>query len=204
MKLREYAEKLTAMTVRAQSPDDRVLGTFRGDDRIEVGFADHEAYYEYQEETALAHQISTLLNSMSQARADGSKALLREANGRDRDDDSHWNAKRRRFREERDGFLAEGKSHGGHVQISAIGLRNWTVSVSRGTFETMDEEQFLAEFDSAISEFWDDYAQELYLLKVEIYGNVGPKHTQVLAVAGQGRASKTSATMSVRKVRKSA
>lgn len=166
----EFARKLDEMTVRAKSPDGRVLGELRGGRQIEVGFADEEAYWEYGDEAELADQLTAVLSGLMSGRRQGREALVREATGREPGDGRHWNARRRRFRDERDLILARGVSHDRWAQVESVGLLDWKVSIAQGALEQLDGDSLCAEVQVAFAEMWEDHAEELYLLKQEVYG----------------------------------
>lgn len=166
-------KQLRAMKIKATSPDKRVLGTLQRRHQTELFFADEEAYDEYTDVNALAYQMQEVLRRLTSAYREGRQTVLSQVPGWQPEDQSHWDAKRRRFQSERDGIFAQGVSPGRFVQIEAIGLHDWTVVVLAAALSELNAEAFRFEANTALKALREDHAAELCLLKEEVYDNVG-------------------------------
>lgn len=167
------AERLDTLTVRGHSPDQRIHAQLSRRREIEFVFDDEDAYYEYETEAELARQLSALLNGVMAGYRDGRKAALEAATGRELSEGPHWDAQRRRFREERERILATGFAADRKLQIDAVGLRDWEVIISPGAAADWNHEQICSLLPVAFKNLLQDYRRELHALKEEVYGRVG-------------------------------
>lgn len=159
------ADKLDALTVRALSPDRQIQGELRQRTKIDISFAAEGSYYEYKSEQSIAAQLSAVLNALIIGRHEGFRAAVREVTDLTLDDHPHWDARRRRFREERDNAPLEGQSASGWLKVTSVGLRDAKATVAPGAFEELDASGFLAEVQSAIADLWKDQAMAMSYLR---------------------------------------
>ncbi|ADD44432.1 hypothetical protein [Stackebrandtia nassauensis] len=164
------ADTLDALSVRALSPDHRIQGQLHHRTKVDISFTSEDSYYEYKSEQAVAAQLSAVLNALIVGRNEGFCAAVREVTDLRLDDRPHWDARRRRFREERDGAPLEGQSAGGWLTVASVGLRDANATVKPGAFDELDASGFLIEVHSAIADLWKDQAMAMSYLRRTHFG----------------------------------
>lgn len=63
----------------------------------------------------------------------------------------------------------------GMVHIEAAGLRTWTVGIRPGALERVTAAELCSEVNHAVKDVHRNYAQRLYELKKQRFGDVGPE-----------------------------
>lgn len=137
-------EHLAETTVRAETPDGTASATLTGDQEVTVSFA--PGYYAQSTDARVTDKLQQLGRLLWVARMREyyrfkSDQLGREVRGERKPSTPAQVARR----EARDAIVATGSS--GPVEISAVGLFRWTVTLAPGTVQRTPE----AELTDAVS-----------------------------------------------------
>lgn len=159
------AKAFDALRIRSLSPDRRIQGELRNRKVVSVDFVSEDDYYLYSSENELSRQLTAVVRSLFVARDEGFRAVIHELTDLSVDVGPHWDAQVRRFREERDSTEFEGLSTGEWVKITVVGMRDAAACVTKGALDNLSADEFLDEFQSAISDFWSDYSEVMVMLR---------------------------------------
>ena len=158
-------EAFDALTVRAKSPDGRVIGTLSGRSRMRIDFDDADSYYDYPKESELATQLRLVVDALLDGQRGAQRHILHERTRLRVKDRPHWHSGARKFRAEHDSITALGDSKSDYVSISFTGLSEAEVVIAPGTFDALDVKEFVAEVGSAIENLWEDWFDQLWELQ---------------------------------------
>lgn len=156
----EYLETLSA---EAETPDGTAFARLRGTSDISVSFV--PGYYAQTTEARLADKLTQLGRLLWVARMRAyyrlkSDLLDREIRGEGRPRNERQAARR----EARDSIVASGRSDDGRVELSAVGLLNWSATVAPGTVRQVSEEAFTAACAQAAERLVEDHLWQLKLV----------------------------------------
>lgn len=162
----EFAELLERLTVRADSPDGRIVGVVQGRMQVEIRFADG-AYRSY-DELGLGHQLSQLAAVLwSRYRREYDEVTDLYRGGAPA---PYEQPEEGVFRERRAALVARGRSAQGWVEASSRGLVRWEVVVGSGALRKLTESEFLGELDTAVADILRDWRLKTVVLSDEVYG----------------------------------
>lgn len=156
-------EHLEGLTAEAETPDGTAFARLRGTHDIRVSFA--PGYYAHTTEARLADKLVQLGRLLWVARMreyyrQKSNLLEREVRGEGRPRNERQAARR----EARDSIVATGRSDDGRVELSAVGLLNWSATIAPGTVRQLSEEQFTAACSQAAERLVEDHLWQLKLV----------------------------------------
>jgi hypothetical protein len=171
----ELADRLSALSVEARSPDGRISALARGTDDITVRFTG-DAYRRYTE-SDLARQLEQLAvltwtryrrahNSIIESFVDQDGPV------------SGDNEQDRVFYERLEHLTVVGASTDRWVTLQSRALVRWDVTVVDGAVRALTEEQFLGELGSAVADLMGDYQAQLIFMTDEIYDIGLPSSTR--------------------------
>lgn len=171
----EFGKRLNEMTVRATSPDSNVRAVLRGRGQASISLTSADVLDQYSNVEALAGQIAHAIERVMSGAEQGRRKLVDEFSRLRVDDTPHWDAERRRYRADRDELPARGKSPHDIVRVETAGLRTWTVGIRPGALERVTAAELCSEVNHAVKDVHRNYAQRLYELKKQRFGDVGPE-----------------------------
>jgi hypothetical protein len=162
------SDRLDSMVVRVVSPDRRIEATLAKRDQVRLRFGPG-TYRRYDERT-LEHQLARLATLVWVEYRRGYFRALSEATGEVvRGDEPGGDQRRRDFQKARAETVARGTSATGCVEVEAKGLVQWRFTLQRGVLRRLTEEQFVAEYHSAVAALLGDYYTKMASLKGEFY-----------------------------------
>ncbi|WP_415647441.1 hypothetical protein [Stackebrandtia soli] len=124
------------------------------------------AFQDYRDAGSLAGQLSGALTELMSKRRATVIAAMERVSGQTVEDGPHWDARRRRFREERDALVAAGLSDDGLIDIETVGLRDWDVDVEPYALSRLTASGFTGSFASAMTDLWQNHTVVLTELKI--------------------------------------
>ncbi|MEV0895626.1 hypothetical protein [Actinoplanes sp. NPDC049802] len=129
---------------------------------VEIYFS--SGYYDHTSEADLEHRLGSLLRSLW---ADFEEARRRVSQVYP--DDSELSDADRRFFEERDALVAEGRSDDGRITITAQGMQPWRVHIAEDTIRALREAEFCAGVRVAAKRLIKDRLAQAIQLRGRIY-----------------------------------
>ncbi|BCY13195.1 hypothetical protein [Actinoplanes sp. L3-i22] len=171
----EFADQLSVLSVRADSPDGRITGSVESPPRASVRFRDG-AYRGYSD-GELGHQLgqlAALLFARYRREYDEILAAYRDLPAGS-DAVQYTTPQEITFRERQAALTVHGRSTRGRLEVDTRALVRWEVRVAAGTVSTLSEAEFLTEAESVIVDVLRDWRSQTILLTHEIYGIGVPK-----------------------------
>ncbi|WP_436536413.1 hypothetical protein [Actinoplanes sp. HUAS TT8] len=171
----EFADRLSVLSVRADSPDGQIAGSVGSPPQARVQFRDR-SYRQYSD-SELGHQLGQLaavLFARYRREYDEILAAYRDlppGAGNTR----YETAQESDFRDRQAALMVRGRSARGRLEVSTRGLVRWDVTVTDGTVSTLSESEFLAETESVVAEVLRGWRNQTALLTSEIYDIGVPK-----------------------------
>ncbi len=158
-------DRLVRLAVTTRSPDGNIEADARGGSgRVEVRFA--PGGFRGYTEPELGHQLAELgariWTRYLREHAEVVESFLGEP-AKDEEENG------RRFRDRLERLTASGASAGGWLEVRSRALVRWEVAIRPGALRALTEQDFLAEFDSAVSDMLADYRTQVIFLTDEIY-----------------------------------
>lgn len=163
-------DKLNAMVVHVIAPDGGVEGDFVGGRRVEIAFRE-DRYFQYHPDN-LSSQLEHILQQWFTG-YDHGRLAIRQAVGRPIEETAkpHWNSTVRDFRQALLESEFEGNSAREFVRVKCIGRRDFTVRFKPDALDELSEDEFAAEFSTAVSDLISDIKMVSDMLKQEhFYG----------------------------------
>ena len=156
-------DHLDSTTVRAETPDGTAAATLVGDSRVTISFA--PGYYAHSTDARVADKLQRLGRLLWVARMREYYRFKSEQLGREvRGEGRPRTAAQAERREARDQIVATGSSGDGLVEISAVGLFRWSVTVRPGTVPTVPEADLCAAVSRAAEALISDHRWRLRLV----------------------------------------
>jgi hypothetical protein len=148
--------------VYATAPGGGVHGELRGRDKVEIYFS--TGSYEHSSETELERRLEGLARLLwaasERARRNLRPAVAHGAQETDQD---------RRFLEERDALVAEGRSDDDRIVVTVQGMRLWRVRIADDTLRALRERDFCAGLQVAASRLITSQLAQVIRLRGRIY-----------------------------------
>ena len=164
------ADRLNSMVVNAASPDGMVGGAYRPTaGEVTVRFTG-DGFRRY-EERGLERQLAALAQRWWKGYERGYDLALAEATGRPVEHAEPWDARQRRFREEKSETASEGMSVNESVYFHSVGLRDFKVVIRDGALEQSDEETFAKEIATGYAAMMADYRSKFAQLREKHFNN---------------------------------
>jgi hypothetical protein len=154
----ELTEKLKALTVRVLSPDgniDAVLHSW--EEAVEIAFRE-DSYERLYTEESLGYQLSRVLTLLMIGRQRGHAQALETSGWQTRDySKPHWDKQEREFEKIAFDTQTFGESLNDYIRVDSTALHSFSVSIAPGTTTELEEEMFVKEFASAITDLLADW-----------------------------------------------
>jgi hypothetical protein len=148
--------------VYATAPGGGVHGEIRGRDTVEIYFS--TGSYQHSSETELERRLEglgrLLWAASERARRNLRPDVAHGARESDRD---------RRFLEERDALIAEGRSDDDRIVVTVRGMRQWRVRIADDTLRVLRERDFCAGVQVAASRLIASQLTQVIQLRGRIY-----------------------------------
>ena len=153
---------MSTVSVSAVSHDREFRGTLTARGDVELEF--RRLAYENYDDGELAAQLAELAERLTAGCREGQKRAAIAA-GLEVEEEAHWHAAERRFREERDRLPVSATSPAGDITLSCEGLRNWRVRLKPGATRRLSEAEFAAQVRYAALAMWMQHRREVALLR---------------------------------------
>jgi hypothetical protein len=166
----EFTDRLSLLSVRADSPDGRITGSVESPPRATIRFRDR-AYRQYSD-SGLAHQLdqlAALLFARYRREYDEVLAAYRDLPP-GAGDLRYATSQEITFRERQAALTVRGRSARGRLEVTTRALVRWEVTVAAGTVSSLDESEFSSEVQSVVADVLRDWRNQTILLTEEIYG----------------------------------
>ncbi|MDI6104924.1 hypothetical protein QLQ12_40695 [Actinoplanes sp. NEAU-A12] len=166
------ADDLNAIVVTATSPDGRIEGRVESLQHITLRFVQdsYERYYRHRGPESLAHQLGRGATLMAAAYQKARRAVLRVH------DFERYSALRQPFSSRHREYLergakltAHGTSPDREIQVSAVGLIDFDVSIAPGVLERHEARSFLQLAGAAMNDLRADHQRAHTALRHELY-----------------------------------
>ncbi|MFI1989082.1 hypothetical protein [Actinoplanes sp. NPDC020271] len=171
----EFADRLSVLSVRAESPDGQIVGSVESPPQANISFRDR-AYRQYSDGD-LGHQLGQLaavLFVRYRREYDEILSAYRDLPA-EAGDVRYESLQEATFRERQAALVVRGRSARGRLEVSTRALLRWDVTVTEGTVSSLSESEFLAEANSLVAEVLRDWRNQTALLTNEIYDIGVPK-----------------------------
>jgi hypothetical protein len=174
----DYGELLDRMVITVTSPDGNIRATINNAVHVDVEFLPG-AFPRY-DEYRLGQQLARLgVNTFIGFKRGRTEAYRRSyglsAEEAERAGQPSTDPRRLRYEEELDRLRGEGRSTGGVIHVSTIGMLRWAVEIRPGSIHRLGEERFLAEIHSALDSLLTDRQVKIIMLKAEHFDLGIPK-----------------------------
>lgn len=150
----------------ASTPDGQVYGEIA--DRADVRISFAPGYYDLATSEEIAWQLERLAPELFRERMRAYYRIRSEQEGHPVREPKPDPA-RAEYDEARASILAVGEAYDGAVRMSALGMRTWTVEISKGLHDTLDEHSFAVACGRAASALVRSQYQQIAQLKRRMF-----------------------------------
>jgi hypothetical protein len=166
----DYGELLDRMVITVTSPDGNIRATINNAVHVDVEFLPG-AFPRY-DERRLGQQLARLgVNTFIGFKRGRAEAYRRSyamsAEEAERAGRPSADPRRARYEEQLDQLRGEGRSAGGVIHVTTVGMLRWSVEIRPGSIHRLGEERFLAEIHSALDSLLNDRQLKIIMLKAE-------------------------------------
>jgi hypothetical protein len=158
------AERLDAIRVHVKVPGADIEAELRG--RTDVTLSFGRSVYEWLNEANLERFLAALARLLYVEWTRQYRAALSEPF---RDAGTAESQRDRDFLAERDTLEAGGTSTDGRITVSATGMHNFSVRITRGSLRELSEREFVAGTREAVVSFLDDQRAKVRELKLRYF-----------------------------------
>lgn len=163
------ADRLDAMTIKANSPDGTIRSTLVGRSQLSLEFT--SGGYERRDERELEHQLAKLATLTWTAYFRGyTEVVTSEGMTVMAAPEDEWNSHDRRYQEELREVEGRGESKNGHVKARTLALLRWQVRIKDGAVRKLSEPEFVNEALTAAGRAIKDYRVKSTQLRKEFFG----------------------------------
>jgi hypothetical protein len=183
------------MVITVTSPDGNIRA--RIDNAVQVDVEFLPGSFPRYDEPRLARQLARLgVNTFIGFKRGRTEAYRRayamSAEEAERAARPSTDPRRVRYEEQLDRLRGEGRSAGGVIEVTTVGMLRWSVDIRPGSIRRLGEEEFLAEIHSALDSLLNDRNLKIIMLKAEHFdlGIPGPlleRMRRLQAMKNRGR-----------------
>lgn len=157
-----FGQAVDSMRATAQTPNQQVYGEVRGWYDIRIGFVPN--YAERVGDAEVEAQLNKLARLLFASRTRGYYALVEEHL---QPDPGQLSSRRTSFEAALEDKAVTGSAGGSMVEVSAVGMRHWTVSIARGSVARFGGEGLAAECTRAANSLVTEWLAVLAAYKRE-------------------------------------
>lgn len=157
------SDKIDNMTIRVTSPDGNIMAKLHNLYSVRISF--RPGSYPSYDADGLTSQLAALLTTVWETRRTTVRDLFADDGGLEPLREPHWDANRRRFREGLRNLRLRGASIGGLVKVRSTGMASFECRIKPGSLDSLTENQFVAEFNTALRALEADRRHQTAKLK---------------------------------------
>ncbi len=158
------AERLDNIRVRVRAPGADIEAELSARNTITLSFG--ESVYEFIRERYLEHALASLARLLFAGWLREYRAAIADTGLNIDPKDQHD----LNFRDERQDLQSSGESSDGRIRLTAVGMDDFTVRITRGTVRDLREREFVARVGEAAAALLGDYRTQVRDLKKRYYG----------------------------------